>query len=1184
MAPSEHPQTPPETSETLATTGIQTPPGNETSAETPSRPLPPLPAPPGMDAAKFLRLRGWLDAAIVAVILLFAFLVASFPVANPDFFRQLATGRLLVQGQYHFGVDPFVYSADDDYFVNHSWLFALLMYGFYHLPAVGAAAVVIFKALAIAVLAVVLLSAGRRPGQSLWIPAVCTALAILVVSPRLYLQSACLSFLFLGMTLWLLIAVRQDGKRLWWLLPPLFVLWVNCDQWFFLGPLLMALYLAGELLRLRLSGTSAKPQAACKLGLVFAVSLAACLVNPHHVHAFTLPPEFGLTPASGRIENDPQFRALFLSPLGIDYYKPYFGLSVAGLAYWPLLLLGLASFGLVFKRLPWPRLLVWLGFALMSLYNARTIPFFAIVSAPITALNGLDFAALRWAAPPGLTPGRRNWALGGRSLTLLLGLALAIATVPGWLQGQPREARRLGWGVRIDPSLQAMAQTIHEWRQAGFFDEREPHWFNMHRQVANYLAWFAPGERVFLDRSLPYFRKAAEDYRTIRQGLEQLVRQRSDNGDGATLALKHDWQKVLHERRVRYWIVDNNSNAKANLVARWILFTQNKEWVLCYLKGRIAIFAWRDPREHTAPDPSTGLALDLNEAAFGPKAEPAPPRGPELPTSPRNWWEICWNAWRRPAPPLSLDRDTLLLYDFRFQAVEHPREIYRHSRAWQASVAAGALAGSLPRGPLPNSLLTLSWSCTYHDLFPPGAVQPTRPARESEKPAMNAWTFYVTGQFFKTPSLYLGVRAARRALAVNADDGSAYFHLGQAYQRLRGLPQEQNFQQNFQENLPGTAPRLAAIRRTQMATAFQNFLRLQPEDSRAAQAHESLFEMYKPSPRGLGYIDAAVHHRCQALELRTKAGPPPGQSVTEYNRQLESMSAELTRLEGEEERRLNRYEVNAATKSGLEKVKVALELGLSETALAALEEAADTEIRTSAELLIVKQAASVVLDLGRLDKARELLPDPEGQPVRPDDLDLYVRLAAARGDYAEADRLLANALRHAWQPPPGQLPVPDPANQVAPLIGKVVLAEGPRYLRSLGLPIRLPLPWLTNNAADIFQRPWLVQNPSDFWIRRWHLEAVVNGLIAIEQQAEEHLMRGWLALEAGHCGEARKHFQSVRDITVPGRNWIPEVNRLGAWLNAQAEIPAMQQLGLRHVLHYDLSKHYLNWLEEKPIP
>ncbi len=309
MAPSDHPESSSPGGDAPApATGIQAPP--ETAANA-SIPLPPLPQPPAMSVEQLTRILGGLDVRPRLLVLAFAFLVASFPAANPDFFRQLATGRLLAEGNYHFGVDPFTFSSGGAYWVNHSWLFALMVYGLYQLPGFGGAAVVIAKALLVTALAGVLLRVGRRAGQSLWIPAACTALALLTLSPRLYLQPICLSLLFLGLTLWLLTAVRDprsaihpdSGQRIWWLIPPLFVLWVNCDEWFFLGPLTVALYLAGALLEPWFFRSGPKRdedrrRELIALGLVLAVGLAACLVNPHHFHAFTLPPEFG--PVAGR--------------------------------------------------------------------------------------------------------------------------------------------------------------------------------------------------------------------------------------------------------------------------------------------------------------------------------------------------------------------------------------------------------------------------------------------------------------------------------------------------------------------------------------------------------------------------------------------------------------------------------------------------------------------------------------------------------------------------------------------------------------------------------------------------------------------------------------------------------------------------------------------------------------------
>ncbi|MGH7170375.1 MAG: hypothetical protein ACRELG_08880, partial [Gemmataceae bacterium] len=537
------------------------------------------------------------------------------------------------------------------------------------------------------------------------------------------------------------------------------------------------------------------------------------------------------------------------------------------------------------------------------------------------------------------------------------------------------------------------------------------------------------------------------------------------------------------------------------------------------------------------------------------------PRGPE-PAAPSSWWELCWDVWWRPIPPRSIDRETVLLHDFRFPIQERRRRFqkYLQSHAWQASVAASAIAGSLTHGPVPNSLLALSWSSTYHDLFPPGALQPARRPRASEQEAIRAWLLYMNSQPIEPPtSLYLGIRAARRALVVDPEDGPTYLMLGRAYQRLRDQPQE--------GALRTSAPRmlLLAIRRTQMIAAFHNCLRLQPNLESAAQAHEALFAVYAPPPMGqLGYLDAAVHHLREALDKRTAAGPPPGVSATPYNQKLDRMSAELVKQEAELDRQRNRYDLRTVSKSGLEKVKVALELGLMETALATLEEAAEEEIVTRAVMPLLKQVTGVALDLGRLDRARELLlPDPEsmaGQPVRPDYLALHVRLAAARGDYADADRLLADALRHAWKPPVGQMTQLDLVRMTAETIGHVLLTGS--QLRTIAIAPRFPA-------------------RSPFWVRRWGLEAVANGLNAALEQADYHLVRGWLALEAGHCIEARKHFEIVRDITVPGKNWIPEVNRVNAWRSPEREIQTFQQLGRQHNFLHDLSERYLNWLVEE---
>src|SRR5437016_1983213 len=95
------------------------------------------------------------DLILAAIVCAFAFLAASFAARNSDLWLHLASGRLLAHGNYTFGTDPFSYTTDGVYWANHAWLFDLGLYaGFMKL---GGAALVLLKAVGVAVLAVVML-------------------------------------------------------------------------------------------------------------------------------------------------------------------------------------------------------------------------------------------------------------------------------------------------------------------------------------------------------------------------------------------------------------------------------------------------------------------------------------------------------------------------------------------------------------------------------------------------------------------------------------------------------------------------------------------------------------------------------------------------------------------------------------------------------------------------------------------------------------------------------------------------------------------------------------------------------------------------------------------------------------------------------------------------------------------
>jgi len=178
-------------------TAIQTAP----APEAPPVPLPPRPRPAPLSPEELARAVARLDRMLVVLVLLFTFLVALFPVRNSDFWLHLATARDWLQGKMALGEDPYTYTGSGAW-VNHSWLYEVLVYAFYQW--LGGPAVIVVKAVLLTALTGLMLSIRRR-GQSVWIPGVCTALAILVMSPAFLLQPMVVSLVLLGVTVALLL-------------------------------------------------------------------------------------------------------------------------------------------------------------------------------------------------------------------------------------------------------------------------------------------------------------------------------------------------------------------------------------------------------------------------------------------------------------------------------------------------------------------------------------------------------------------------------------------------------------------------------------------------------------------------------------------------------------------------------------------------------------------------------------------------------------------------------------------------------------------------------------------------------------------------------------------------------------------------------------------------------------------
>lgn len=905
---------------------------------------------------------GVVDGLFVAFVTGLAFLLALVPARNSDLWLHLASGRLLAQGRGPGGTDPFTSTAGNQLWVNPTWLSDQILFVLYTLDNDGKI-LVVAKACFVATLAG-LLFWFRRRGEPLGGLILVSTVAAVALAPWLALGPTLVSLLGLVLTLFLLerpalVEAERAARafRMRWFLLPLFALWANLDRWFFLGPLLVALYALGELFTRRGEGNREGgmnverphlPARAWASGLLALGSVAACLLTPYHYHLFTWPPPLGLSHTERVLMEDPLGSGLVVSPFSPRFAaSPPFA-SPGAWAYYLLLAGGLASFLLPRRAIHPGRLLAWLALAGLSVYQANAIPFFTVVAAPILALNWQE-----WARTAPLPPTWGHVRRAARGIGLLLAPALLVLAWIGWLQPAPYRAR--GWWIEPDGSLARLTGTLRRWHAEGKF---RPDRFALtfSPEASQYLAWSCPREKGFLDSRWPLFNGVADDFVRMRRCLLD------SNGGGPDPALG----PLLDAHKIDR-IILHDPDFRRTFRAYQCLVLGGSEWELLALEGGSALFGRRSSQEAS----SSWRPLDLRHAAYhsepdqrAPQEAPRPPRPP-----------LPFDAFSRPRDLRSPDRAEadLLLRTFDLKA---QRQQARLGTQWLAAQATGLLGpAAAPRFPATAGILAVRLTLT--------------PLGETGTVAV--WGQDLLNGFLarrdRGPSevLLLTVRAARRALAANPDDAAAFLILGEAYVRLAKMTREQAWYERL--------PLLAAVRRTQALTSLEQAVVLSQGRGELRplldQAHARLAQLYVDT----GQLDQALAHARARLEL----GPRPADEQT-------ALRASVTALEEEVRRRQAIYDANAPDPRDPSKVyeraRLAFRHGLRRKALDLL--------LASHPAVFGKPGVILQLDLmlqaGRAYEVRAWL-EPEHEAVL--GFSTYhwfqAQAAAACGDYRAAD-------------------------------------------------------------------------------------------------------------------------------------------------------------------------------------
>ncbi len=342
--------------------------------------------------------------------------------------------------------------------------------------------------------------------------------------------------------------------------------------------------------------------------------------------------------------------------------------------------------------------------------------------------------------------------------------------------------------------------------------------------------------------------------------------------------------------------------------------------------------------------------------------------------------------------------------------------------------------------------------------------------------------------------LYLAVRAARRAVAAKPDDPQPYLLLAQTYETL--LYQTREGDRTLMVAYPpGYVPFPLLLRQVQIKAALHRALDLDPDDAMALDLAQDLY-------RRTGFLDLALTYQQHELEVLGQSG----KDVAELGKNVDAAKEQM-------QKKQNLYLLKSANKRVAEKVQSALQMGLGQTALDELQKVEWNvpDDKDPTRPFLVLQYLTLLMQTGQVDDvARELKEDEErlrkslgfdGTVGMPAYDWLRVESAAARGDYADADRWL-NVMETTMRGDVSQL-----------RLGLTLQLAGSRFLR--GASAAGAAGWAPVSPAD---------NVRDSAVLFQIDEQIPEGL---GRAADLEAVRGWLALESGDVNAARARIDAA---------------------------------------------------------
>jgi len=301
-------------------------------------------------------------------VFVFAFLFASRPLSDGDFWWHLKTGEYIVRNFSIPRIDFYSFTVPGKPWVAHEWLSEVIFYLVYSRAGFNTL-IFIFTVLTVLAFWIVF----RRTKAHPFVKGFAVLLSVWSILPTMGVRPRTFTLLFAAIYLAVLhrFVRERETRAIWWLVP-LMILWVNLHAGFLLGLVLIGVAIAGVVLDAWFAGEKLASQLPRlkTLALVFVACLVAVNLNPQGPRIFLFPFEFFLSPVQQDQIVD------WLSP---DFHqKELFPLLA-------LIMLTIASLALSPKRVRPSELLLYLATLYMTLKSNRHMAIFALVAGPMLA-------------------------------------------------------------------------------------------------------------------------------------------------------------------------------------------------------------------------------------------------------------------------------------------------------------------------------------------------------------------------------------------------------------------------------------------------------------------------------------------------------------------------------------------------------------------------------------------------------------------------------------------------------------------------------------------------------------------------------------------------------------------------------------------------------------------------------